>query len=245
MTRRRRLWLVAVTAAAALGIGAAVAIAILTSNHEKHKAATLALVLLISWSFVGSGLVGWLLRPENMTGRLLVAVGFSWFVQGLYDSDSRLVFTLAGLVDAMSLAVFAHLLLAFPSGRLGTRPLRFLAASAYVVAFLANATTLLFDAHYGCDTCPRNLLLVSDSSVTAHALNVTWDLAGFGLLGAVVVVFARRWRSASPPARRALSAIRYPAGATLFLVALGFAVAPVSLALSDFGHCGRMSTPYF
>ena len=231
MTRRWRVWLVATTVTAALGLGAAVAFAILGSNHENHKAAALAFVLLISWSFIGSGLVGWLRRPENSTGRLLVAVGFSWFSQGLFDSDNRVVFTIASLLDAVSLAVFAHLALAFPTGRLGARPLRALAGSAYVVAFLANATTLLVDAHYGCDTCPGNLLQISDSPGAAHALNVVWDIAGVALLGGVFVVLVRRWRLASPPARRALAAIRYPGGATLFLVALGFALAPVSLGI--------------
>ena len=36
-------------------------------------------VLLIGWSFVGSGLVAWHRRRTNRFGALMVAVGFAWF----------------------------------------------------------------------------------------------------------------------------------------------------------------------
>ncbi len=118
MSYTQRLWLS--FGPAALAIGALALILVVTSHHESQPAFTGALGLAGGWSFVAAGLVAWSRRPGNNTGRLMVAVGFAWFLLALSDANGSWLFTIGGLFDAFVLAVFVHLLLAFPTGRRAT-----------------------------------------------------------------------------------------------------------------------------
>src|SRR5207248_45882 len=149
---RRRLWLRwAVAAFAASAAGAALTIA---SDHESQKALSLVLVLVVGWSFVAGGLIAWTRRPENRTGRLLVATGFVFFTRFLTESNQPVVFALGEATSALLLAVFVHLLLAYPTGELRSRAERTLVAFGYLVASVANFTTLLFERKPQCTGCP-------------------------------------------------------------------------------------------
>ena len=90
------------------------------SDHESQPVAVAVLGLLTGLSFVAAGLVAWSRRPSNPVGRLMVAVGFLWFAAGLFEANDPWLFTISILFGALFLAVFVHLLLAFP----GARPLR-------------------------------------------------------------------------------------------------------------------------
>lgn len=78
-------------------------------------------VVVVGWGFAGIGAFAWLRRPDNATGTLMAAFGLAVLLSGLSIADAPLLYLLSGPADALALAVFVHLLLAFPSGRLEGR----------------------------------------------------------------------------------------------------------------------------
>ena len=78
-------------AVAALVAGELAVVLTSTSQHGElrvvgHPEARV-FVLLIGWSFIGSGLVAWHRRRTNRFGALMVAVGFAWFAAALTASN--------------------------------------------------------------------------------------------------------------------------------------------------------------
>ena len=85
-------------------------------------------------SFVGAGLVAWRGRPERLTGALMVGTGFALFAGTLVDANRSVPFTVGLALSPLATAVLAHLVLAFPDGRLHSGLERFLVVAAYVNA---------------------------------------------------------------------------------------------------------------
>src|SRR5438046_2307026 len=130
MSRTRSLFLLALLGLAA---GAGALVLVLTSDHETNRVGAATIGLLAGWSFVGTGLVAWWRRPENAFGRLMLATGFTWFIGALTEANEPIVFTIGAAFGSLAFAFFIHALLAFPSGRLGSRADRGLVALAWVV----------------------------------------------------------------------------------------------------------------
>ena len=249
MSYTQRLWISFWPAAVA--VGALAALVVFTSDHESQKIAAGIVGLLAGWSFIAAGLVAWSRRPDNHSGRLMVAVGFLFFIGALTDSNYAWVFSVSGAFSALFLAVFIHLLLAFPTGRLETRLERIVVALTYPTALLANTTTSLFetDPMNGCKGCPRNTLLVRDSHTAVTALSSFWDVVGIAIAVFVVVVLLRRWRRASTAGRRVLGPVLLSGGATIFLLGISFALDRVTSTGHDIaGGIAQfvfISVPYF
>jgi PAS domain S-box-containing protein len=224
VTFRERPWLVALAAGLVAG-GIALAL-VLTSDHVENTALQSVLGLVLGWSFIGSGIFAWARRPENRTGRLMVAVGFVWFLGSLSASNSSVVYTIGTAFGALSLAAFIHLLFAFPNGRLEWRSERIIVALAYPAALLANVTGLLVDSQptTGCSNCPANTALVVDSHTATNGLMFFWNVVGGAFMIATAVVLVRRWRAATAPARRVLAPVYIGGLASVSLLFVGFAV---------------------
>ena len=224
MTARVALgvWIVALLAATG---GAAL---VLTSDHADSPAATLALAVPIGLAFIGGGLIAWVRRPENRTGRLMVLVGFTWFLGALSDSNSAVVFTLGYAWTLVALGLLVHLLLAFPNGQLATRASRLTAAGAYAVVFLLYPLTALFDPDVSCDGCPDNVFLVEQNDALANVFGGLFGVAAAAVVVALVVILVRRWRAAGPALRRALAPVFVTGCAFFLLLAASVLVAAVS-----------------
>ena len=80
-----------------------------------------ALVLALGLAFVGIGLYAWLRRPDNRTGALLAWFGVVALASELLIAEASGLYLLAIVADGLTLPIFLHLLLAFPSGRLEGR----------------------------------------------------------------------------------------------------------------------------
>jgi signal transduction histidine kinase len=213
----RRLLLVLALVALATAV-AAVLVSLLAPQPERVNP-PVEIPIGVIW--IVAGLIAWVKRPENRTGALMTALGFL-FLAGHLSWDAPLPFTLGVLIETWGIAVAIHLIVAFPSGRLSTRVERAVVAAAYLSWVVGNTVWLLFwsPVDAGCADCPRNLLLLqSDSGVTEglELLGAPIDLAivltAFGLL-------IRRWRRATPPARRAIAPVGWAAiGLGLLLAA--------------------------
>ena len=191
------------------GFAAGVGIGVLTANsdHIDLRGAAAAVGLLLGWSFIGTGLYAWDRRPENGTGALMVAVGFTWFLGALVVANSELVFTIGLVVSNLFYAVLLHLLLAFPSGRLETRTDRRLAGASYFVAVGLGLPNTLFADTTDSEVCgcPENLLMVQDSITTSQILGLIQIVPALFLFVAVGRICVRRWRAAKGVERTALS----------------------------------------
>jgi hypothetical protein len=207
MTRSARLRLLLGYGGAAVAASAVVFAVTITSHHVGGRVAGAVLGVVIGLSFIGCGLLVWLRRPENNTGRLLVATGFAVDAGTLSTANNAAIYTVGEVLGALVLAVFAHLLLAYPSGRLRDRLERRVVAFGYGLALVANILDLLFDPSPQCDKCPTNVLLVTRSPGTAHVLTLVTDLLALLVLAAVAVLMVRHWRAASTAARRGLGSI--------------------------------------
>ena len=218
-TTARTVPLPAFVAIAAAGVLAGFAVFALTlaSDYEDDRGAVAALMLVVGWSFVGTGLFAWWRRPGNRTGPLMAAAGFAWFASALSAADDDTLFTIGIALDALFLAAIVHVLLAFPTGRLQTAAERWLVALTYLNVTVLQLPSLLFEED------SRNQIVIEPDQSLSDLL----DGIQFGVAVATMIaggfVLARRWRAASPPQRRAVAPVVWT-GAAVITVA-GIAVA--------------------
>src|SRR5205085_1857236 len=184
-------------------------------------------------------------------GRLMVAVGFLWFAAGLFEANDPWLFTTSILFGALFLAVFVHLLLAFPGARPLRRSERAVVVAGYALAVLANALQLPFSKNpeSGCDGCPPNKLLAVNSPAATTAIQIAADIAGLVLAACVVAILVRRWRAATPAGRRVLGPVYLSGGVAILFLGLGFAIDPISSGVSmpvqTLAELAFISVPYF
>ena len=96
----------------------------LVRPRRRHAGVTAALGLFLGWSWIGVGLFAWWRRPDNRFGVLMTAVGFAFFLGVLTAADSSWLFTIGVLFSSLYVAVFVHMLLAYPDGRIDSPRLR-------------------------------------------------------------------------------------------------------------------------
>jgi PAS domain S-box-containing protein len=228
VTLARRPWLYFGPAALVAG-GIAVAL-VLTSDHEEHPAVATALGLFVSWSFIFAGLIGWTRRPKNRTGMLMVAVGFGVFLGSLGEANYSIPYTLGALLGSLFIAMFIHLLLAYPSGDLISRKARALVTAGYVTAFVAPLLDSMFPEQHTCKphACPDNLVFVSHNHVAHWAQTALWTAASVALFVAAFALLVGRWRRATPALRRILRPVYLAGGLSVVLLVIGFIVTPFS-----------------
>jgi PAS domain S-box-containing protein len=167
--------------------------------------------LVIGWLLVAAGLVAWSRRPESRFGTLMVITGIVWLVALLELANSSIPYTVGLWLSGVPLATFAHLLLAFPTGRLPGRAERLIVGAAYattipmqlVVLFFADPATSSID----CAECPANAFLVSANDAVADGLILAQNAIGVAIVLAIVASLRRRWLAATAPARRPLAPV--------------------------------------
>jgi signal transduction histidine kinase len=229
MSTRRLLWLVGI-AGVALGVGVSVVLA--TSSYGDQPGGTIAATLLIGWSFLGTGLFAWASRPHNRIGALMVAVGLSWMVVMLVNTDIPLLVSIGALLSALPYALVVHLLMAYPSGRLRTRIERRLAAVIYVDVTVGALLYQVFDANVADEPDgPANVLMIADKAELSDAILLVLTIIG---LGAVVIagwVIGRRWMAAPRVQRRGLAPVLWTGA--LFLLTLSLTLVADQLTDSE------------
>jgi signal transduction histidine kinase len=228
MTSQRRTLI----ALAVLGLAMAVAAQaiILTGHHMPHRTIYAVFNAALGLSFLGTGLYAWRRRPDNRSGPLMVWVGFAWFLSPLSFSNNSVIFTVGQFTDPLAIAALAHLILAFPDGRLRSRYHRALIVAAYVNAtlFLLPGALVLGSPGAMCPGCPKNLLLV-------HANDGLYGTFGFvvNLIAITIIVLigrevVPRIRRARRGDRRVYGPVVYAGLATLVAFACLFVSAGVS-----------------
>ena len=91
-------------------------------------------VFLIAWivvPYVVSGLIAWWRRPASRLGPLMLATGFAMAVTPLQWSEQPVLYGVGHLLDMLPAALFLHVFLAFPTGRLAARSERIVVGLCY------------------------------------------------------------------------------------------------------------------
>jgi signal transduction histidine kinase len=211
-------------AVAGVALGLAALALVLGSEHDDSSTPWIVLALTLGWGFIGAGLYAWWRRPENRVGPLMTLVGFLWFLGALGSSDDDWVFTVGMAVSALWIGALTHMLVAFPTGRVGPGLERAIFGLGWIGALVLSPLTLLFIAEPGdCGDCPDNKLLVWDDATAADVAETVNVLATVALLGGLAVVLLRRWRAYGPVQRRALSPVVWT-GSALAVVGVGMFV---------------------
>ena len=217
---RRRWLLVALGVVGVLAVAGAVAL-VLTSDYETDKAFQIVAGGVVAPSFIATGLFAWWRRPRNHTGLLMYAVGATFLLTALREANAPAAFD-AGLVLAnLFIAVVAHLLVAFPTGRVEGRVERRLVGVFYASAVVLSVAPVLFKRSCGCTTPhPRNVFLIAEAPAIATALEV---VAAIGLIVAAIgiaVLLVRRWRASSGAQRRIIAPVLWTGAALVAALSL-------------------------
>jgi signal transduction histidine kinase len=209
-------------AGTALVMGLVVIPAGITSEVAEPRGIWAVFGPLIGWAFVGVGLYALVRPPSRRFGELLIATGLTWFLGIFSLFEDPLLWAIGQLLGTIWLCVLVHALLAFPSGRLGSRAQRVVVGCMYAAfVVLAIPTLLVLEdpaETLDCDICPTsNPLAVTDSPDIVDIVGLMRAVLILGGFAAVFVILARRWRRASPAQRRSLAPVLFT-GLTLGVV---------------------------
>ncbi|HEU5204930.1 MAG TPA: ATP-binding protein [Candidatus Limnocylindrales bacterium] len=148
-------------------------------------------------------------QPANPLWKLILAyLVWNELVWAMQFVPNSVIQGLAATFAPMAIALYVHVLVAYPSGRV---PLRFdrrlvVFVYAFVVVVYLLPASMWQPARDGCASawCPDNVLLVWPNKELADAMVRTAQLLA-PILGALVLyAIWRHWRVAGPAARRAL-----------------------------------------
>ena len=202
-------------------VAAAAASALLVaSDHIPKPAASIVIGLLITWSFIGTGLYAWWRRPSNRFGALMTAVGFTFLLGSLTASDASIVFTAGVMLSSVYFVVFAHMVVAYPEGRLEKRWHAWLVGAGYALALVGPLPQLLWGFSDGmkCDECPPSALLIDHDATLRDIGNAITSAMGVLVVGVVLAILLRRWAQATAPQRRAMAPVLWSGVAMLVLL---------------------------
>jgi signal transduction histidine kinase len=202
-------------ACAAAAAAASVAFALAAGHPDALQ------VFLIEWvgvPFIVAGVIAWWCRPQSGLGPLMVAGGLAVAFSGWQLADSAGAYTVGAAFDIVPAALFLHLCLAFPDGRLRSRFERALVGVAYAAAIGLQVVKLTLG---GVD--PANVIEVSrQTGVVAKVEDVQLlTLTAACLAGLVVLVRRRQGR----PRRLSLAIVITSFELALLMVALLFTMA--------------------
>ena len=180
-------------------------------------------VFLIEWisvPYLVAGSIAWWRRPDSRLGPLMVAGGTASAFAGWQSATHGVPHTFGAAFDILPAALFLHVSLAFPDGKLRTRFERVLVAGAYAVAVGLQVVKLALDG-----VGPGNLAVISSQpGVVQHIEDVQLlSLAGACLTG-VALVYVRR-RRFGRPRRRSVAVVVDSFALALVMVALLFTIA--------------------
>jgi signal transduction histidine kinase len=184
--------LVAIALAGCVLAGMSIALAI----REGVPDIQIALLEWISIPYIAAGLIAWWRRPESRLGVLMILGGFATGLLALQFTDVEALKTIGSLLDIVPVALFLHVSLAFPSGRLRSDFERGLVVAAYAMAIGLQVAKVMLGA-FG----PDNLLAISSHPDGALVVERVQLLSMSALcLTAVGLLVARR-RDAGRPRR--------------------------------------------
>lgn len=215
-----------------IGVGAGSAVLALLGGDGATAPGLAGALLggLIGLTFGLGGLLAWVRRPASRIGPLMIGVSAAWLVEHLLElSANPALFTVNLAITGLWGAVLAHLVLAYPSGHLGSTAERVL-----VGAFYGFATVWNLVVYAAVDTTqqgyPTNLLLIADAPDVAGAIETIDGLLTVVLVVPVVGLALRNRRRASRDERIMMGPVL---AALAFIAAIALVRVTVALGLVE------------
>ena len=175
---------------------------------------------LIGWiviPYVLSGILAWWRRPASRLGPLMVATGFAMAITPLQWSDQPLVYSVGHLLDMLPAAMFLHVFLAFPTGRLTTTAERIVVVACYATALGLQLVKVVLGAN------PDSVFVVVDRPAMGNLVEqIQLVLVALLLLAGAVLLYLRRRRS-GPSHRRPAALVVDAFGFALVMLAMLYA----------------------
>ena len=169
------LWALAVT-----GLAILTGVLILGVASARLEQSALR-VFLIGWivvPYVLSGVLAWWRRPASRLGPLMMLTGFVMGLTPMQWSSQPLVHSVGNLLDMLPAALFLHVFLAFPTGRLRDRVERALVAVTYAITLGLQMVKILLGAN------PDSLFVV----VAAPAAGTVVEQVQLALVACCLIV---------------------------------------------------------
>ena len=179
------LWILGLAAVASCAVTAGLA----AVNQELYQPALR--VLLVWWitlPFIFAGIVAWRRRPDSSFGPLMILAGFVTQLSILQWTSQPLLNTVGQLCDLLVVAVWLHVFLAYPSGRLAGRAERAVVIMGYVAAVGFQVVILMLGGFND-----QHLLTVIERQTAAEALQNVQLLTLSALALTGVALLWRRW----------------------------------------------------
>jgi signal transduction histidine kinase len=208
-------------------------------------------IAVIGVGFLGTGAFARRRRPANGTGTLMMVVGLLWFGGALTDVRTATIFAVSVLLSVSFFAALAHLLLAFPTGRLASRSQRILIAALYVIAIGHPLTQLLLLRHPTEDRgSPASPILLTDRPDLAGVLDAMWATGALLAIVLIVRELVRRWRGWTTSERRTLAPVLWTGVSVLGALAVAVTLQsvnapdPLAAAFQVITVLGFLALPY-
>jgi signal transduction histidine kinase len=159
------------------------------SDHLSEPALHAALLNWTTLPYIAAGAIAWARRPESRFGPLMVAAGFAMFLSSLQWSRTSIPFTVGMVFDLLPAAIFLHVFLAFPSGRLDRGVDRTIVIVAYAAALGLQLVKMLLWNVDG-----QNELALTNEHGAAFTIEdiELFVLSTLSLIGAAALVIRRR-----------------------------------------------------
>jgi signal transduction histidine kinase len=175
---------------------------------------------LIGWiviPYVLSGILAWWRRPASRLGPLMVATGFAMAITPLQWSDQPLVYSVGHLLDMLPAAMFLHVFLAFPTGRLTTTAERIVVVACYATALGLQLVKVVLGVN------PDSVFVVVDRPAMGNLVEqIQLVLVALLLLAGAVLLYLRR-RHSGPSHRRPAALVVDAFGFALVMLAMLYA----------------------
>ena len=201
------------------GVAAALTGILMSWHHHPYPWSVWLPLQCVGLSFVAAGVIARVRRPDNGTASLMIAVGIIWYVGDLQTSTHPVLFALGFCLFYVPAAVFTHLILALPTGRLGGGLERGLVIGVYVAASLTQVMRYVSEEPVE----PQFWGAPTSLSVWAPVGSVSGGVLTIVAFGLVL----RRWFAAGRPARRELAPL-WGIGAVVGCAALALMVASLA-----------------
>jgi signal transduction histidine kinase len=187
-----RSWMLWAIAVAGVGVLTGTLILALASAQLDQPGLRAFLIGWIVLPYVISGLTAWWRRPSSRLGPLMLLLGFTMALTPLQWSSQPLLHSLGHIIDMVPAAMFLHIFLAFPTGRLTRRHDRSLVALCYALALGLQLIKIML----GVD--PSNVFTAADLATAGNVVEgVQLSLVAGCLLAGVVLLY----RPVSPSRR--------------------------------------------
>ena len=166
--------------------------------HGIEPDETYVLDVAVGATSIAAGLIAWSQRPGNRCGPLLVLAGFLWALGGIRGFQHPVTAGIGDWLDGAQDLVFAHLLIAYPTGRLASPWLRGVVVAGYGLLAVSLLKVMTIETtSVGTD----NALALWNAPALHDWLEGTGDVVAATYAVTGIGVISWRWVTASPAGR--------------------------------------------